>query len=81
MWLRGDGLRRGWGQEFAAVLDQLLSIAVGQKSEMSDLNESAGEHMQEKPPDELDRLQGRFFNLIVVLRVSPAEVDLAVFEL
>jgi hypothetical protein len=41
MWLNGDGLRRRWGQEFAAVLDQLLSVAVGKKSEMSDLDEPA----------------------------------------
>lgn len=30
---------------------------------MSNLHESAGQHMQEKPPDELDGIQGRLFDL------------------
>jgi rubrerythrin len=44
------------GRRLAAVVDHLLSIAVGKESEMSDFYEPAGEHMQEEPADELDRL-------------------------
>jgi len=62
------------------VLDHLLAIAIGKESEMSDLNEPAGEHMKEEATDELGRLQGHLFHLIVVLRVSPAEMDLAIFQ-
>ena len=61
-----------------AVLDHLLSIAVGKESEMSDLYEPAGQHMQKEPSDELDRVQCHLFNLIVVLRVSPTEADPAI---
>ena len=42
------------------MLDHLLTIAVGEEPEMSNLNEAAGEHMKEEPEppaDELDRLQ------------------------
>jgi len=37
----------------AAVLDHFLSNAVGKKSKMSDLDEAAGEHMQEEPADNM----------------------------
>jgi hypothetical protein len=77
-WFYDHGLRRGWRQESAAVLDHFVSIAVGKESEMSDLYEPAGEHMQEEAADELDRLQRHLFPLIVVLRVSPAEADPAI---
>ena len=57
MRLHHEGLCRGWRQEYAAAPEHLLSIAVGKESEMSDLDEAAGEHMQEEPADELDRFQ------------------------
>jgi hypothetical protein len=57
------------------VLDHLFTIAVGKESEMSDLDETAREHMKEEPVDELRRLQGQLLRLIVVLRVSPPEAD------
>src|SRR5215467_7186728 len=64
--VRGPGRSHGDGP-LCRLLDHLVSIAVGKESEMSDLYESAGEHMQEEPADELDRLQGHLFKLIVVL--------------
>jgi hypothetical protein len=57
VWFHDDSFRRGWRQESSTVLDHLLSIAVGKESEMSDLYEPAGEHMQEEPADELDCFQ------------------------
>lgn len=51
------------------MLDDRLSIAVGKESEVSNLHESAGQHMQEKPPDELDGIQGRLFDLASGSRV------------
>jgi hypothetical protein len=59
-WLVGlhdEGLGSGWGQEFAAVLDHHLSIAVGKESEMPDFHKSTRQDMQEESADELDRLQ------------------------
>ena len=55
--LHDEDLCWGWRQEFSAVLDHLIAIAVGKESEMSDLDEAAGEHMQGETADELDRLQ------------------------
>jgi hypothetical protein len=78
--LHDENLCRGWRQEFAAVLDHLFAIAVGKESEMSDLDETAGEHVKEEAADELRRLQGRLLHLIVVLRVSPAEVDATILQ-
>ena len=65
--LYDQGLHRKWWQEFAAVLDDLFSVAVRKKSEVPDLHKSAGQHVQKKPPDELDGLQRHFFHVIVVL--------------
>jgi hypothetical protein len=78
--LHDEGLRRRWRQEFAAALDHRFSIAVGKESEVPDLHKSAGQDMQEEPPNKLDRLQCHLFNLIVVLRVSPAEADPAILQ-
>lgn len=63
------------------MLDHLFTIAVGNESEMSDLDETAGEHMKEEPADELRRLQRHLLRLIVVLRVSPAEVDATILQI
>jgi hypothetical protein len=54
--LRDENLCRGWRQEFAAAPEHLLAIAIGKESEMSDLDEATGEHMQEEAADELDRV-------------------------
>jgi hypothetical protein len=78
--LHHEDLCRGWRQKFAAVLDHLLAAAVGKKSKMSDLDEAAGEHMKEEAPDKLDVLQGHLFDLVAVLRVSPTEMDLVIFQ-
>jgi len=42
---------------------------------MTDLDEAAGEHMQQKTPDELDGVQRHLFHLVVVFQVAPAEAD------
>lgn len=62
------------------MLDDRLSIAVGQESKVPDLHKSAGQHMQEKPPDELDGIQGRLFDLIVVVRIAPAKPHVAIVQ-
>jgi len=68
-----DGKRLGLGrwQKLAAVLDDFLSITIGEKSEVPDLHKSARQHMQEKPPDELDGIQGHLFDLIAIPRIAP----------
>ena len=80
MRLHHEDLCRGWGQEFAAVLDHLLATAVGEESKISDLDKAAGEYMKEEAANKLDRLQGHLFDLIAVLRVSPTEMNPAIFQ-
>jgi len=75
-----EGLHRKWWQDFAAVLDDLLAVAVGKKSEVSDLHKSAGQHMQQKSPDEFDGIQRHLFHLIVVLGIAPAKMHLAMIQ-
>lgn len=79
MRLHHEDLRRGWRQKFPAVLDHFLATAVGEESKMSDLDEAAGEHMKEEATDKLDRPQGHLFDPIAVLRVSPTEMNPAIF--
>ena len=67
-------LERKRRQQFAALLDYLLAIPIGEESEVANLDESAGQHMQEEAPDELDGLQGHLLDLIAVLRIAPAKV-------
>jgi hypothetical protein len=63
------------------MLNQGLPVAIGEKTEMPDLDEPAGEYMQKEPPDKLDCIEKHFFDLIVILRVTPVEVDATVFQI
>jgi len=47
----------GWWQEFTAVLDHRLSIAVGKESEMADLHKTDRQDMQKEPPDKFGRVE------------------------
>lgn len=71
---------RGLRQEFATVLDDHFSIAVGKESEMANLDEPARQDMQEEPSDELHRVERRLLNLIAVLRISPTEAHSAILQ-
>jgi hypothetical protein len=55
------------------VLNHHPALAVRQKSEMPDLDEAAGQHVQQETADELDGIEGHFFALVMVFRVPPAE--------
>ena len=74
-YLDGKRLGLGYRQELTAVSDNFLSIAVGEKSKVPDLHKSARQHMQEKPPDELNGIQGCLFDLVAILRIAPAKAD------
>ena len=63
------------------MLDDFVSIAVGEKSEVPDLYKSARQYMQEKPPDELNGIQGRLFDLVAILRIAPAKADPSILQL
>ena len=47
---------------------------------MADLHETAGQYMQQEASDELHRIQGCLFDLVVVFGVPPAKSDMALFQ-
>lgn len=67
-WALGDEWQwsQRW-QEFPAPLDHSLPMAVGQKTEMSNLHKATGKNMEEEAPDEFHRIEGHLLDLIVVL--------------
>jgi len=69
-----------WWQEFPAELNHGLAIAVRKEAEMPDLYKATGENVQEKAADELHRVQGHLFDLIVVLRISPSKAHAAILK-
>ena len=41
-----------------AKSERLLAVAVGEQSEVADLDEAGGQHMEQEAADELDRIEG-----------------------
>ena len=66
-------------QQHTAVLNQCRPVAIGKEPEVPNLDEPAGEHMQEESADKLDRIERRLFNVIAVLRIPPTKVNTAAF--
>jgi len=62
------------------VLNHRLSVSVRQETEVSYLDETAGQHMQQEAANELHRVQRHFFNLVAAPGVAPAEADSTSFE-
>ena len=77
---RDSGWGRHGGQQLPAALEHALPIAIGKKAVVSDLDKAAGQHMKEEPSDELDGIEGHFFDLVAVLRIPPAEAHLVVLQ-
>ena len=63
------------GDQRSAQCEQRAPISVGQESEVTDLDEAGGKHVQEKPPDELDGIDRQGLLRVSVPRVSPPEGD------
>ena len=83
------GLLR-FGQQCAAVRggsvemdpaqsEGLAAVAVGEQSEVADLDEACGQDVEQEAADELDRIEGHDA-AAVVPGVSPAEAHLSVVE-
>jgi hypothetical protein len=60
--------------------ERLLAVAVGEQSEVADLDETGGQHMEQEAADELDCIEGHDAAAVVVPRVPPAEAHLSVIE-
>ena len=60
--------------------ESLAAVAVGKQSEVTDLDETGGQHMEQEAVDELDRVELHDAAAVVVSGVSPAEAHLSVVE-
>ena len=59
---------------------RLSSVAVGKQSEVADLDETGGQHMEQEAADELDRVELHDAAAVAMSGVSPSEANLAVIE-
>jgi hypothetical protein len=65
----------GTGQEGSTQRQLLLPIAIGQESEVADVNKAGGQYMKEKATDELNGIQGHRFGLTTSGIVLPFKGD------
>ena len=59
---------------------RLTSVAVGEQSEVADIDEACRQDVEQEATDELDRVEGHDAAAVVMSGVSPAEAHLSVFE-
>jgi hypothetical protein len=64
----------------SAKSQRLTSVAVGEQSEVTDLDEAGGQDMEQKTADELDCIELHDAAAVVVPGVPPSETHLAVIE-
>ena len=55
-------------------------MAIREEAVITDLDEAARQHMQQKAPQELDRIESHRLDTVVLLRVAPAEAQAALLE-
>ena len=72
---------RGGGVEMEpAEGEGLAAVAVGEQSEVADLDEACRQDVKQEAADELDRIEGHDAAAVVMSGVSPAEAHLSVVE-
>ena len=59
---------------------RLSAVAVGEQSEMADLDEAGGQDMEQEAADELCRIEGHDAAAVVVPGIAPAKAHLSVIE-
>ena len=59
---------------------RLTAVAVGEQSEVADLDEAGRQDMEQEAADELDRIEVHDAAAVVVPGVPPAEAHLSVLE-
>lgn len=69
---------RGSAETKSTEGERLTAVAVGEQSEVADLDEARGQDVEQEAADELDRIELHDAAAVVVSGVSPAEAHLAV---
>src|ERR1700678_4525329 len=64
----------------SAESERLASVAVGEQSEVADLDQAGGQDMEQEAADELDSFEARDAAAVAMPGVPPAEAHLSVFE-
>jgi hypothetical protein len=68
------------GQKGGTQGERALSLPIGQKTKMADLDEAAWQHMEQEAAHKLHRIQGHDLLLVAVCRITPAKSNLTVSE-
>src|SRR5438874_1045714 len=63
------------GEQSAAQLQLVLTDSIGEETELADADQSAGQHVQQKAADELDRVQSHGLGTAAVRVVLPIKRD------
>ena len=72
---------RGGGVEMEPAQGEgLAAVAVGEQSEVADLDEACGQDVEQEAADELDRVEGHDAAAVVVSGVPPAKAHLSVVK-
>jgi len=72
------GLCSGWVEVESAKRKCPAAIAVGEQTEVADLDEARRQDVKQEAADELDRIEGHDPDAVVVFGIAPAERYLTV---
>src|ERR1700678_4489953 len=72
--------RRGGGEMEAAETQRLAAVAVGEHSEVTNLDEAGRQDMEQETAHELDRIELHDAAAVVVSGIAPAKAHLSVVE-
>jgi len=73
-------LRHGSAETEPAESQRLAAIAVGEQSEVADLDEAGRQNMEQEAADELDCIEAHDAAAVPMSGISPSEAHLAIFE-
>ena len=75
-----ESVRLAEGEQSAAMLQLVLTDAIGQEPELADANQAGGQHVQQKAADELSRFQHHGLGPAVIRIVLPLKNDATIFQ-
>jgi hypothetical protein len=73
LWIRGL-------EELPAKSKRLTAIAVGEQTEVADLDKAGGQNVKQEATDELNRIKAHDLDAVVVSGVAPFKTNLSVVQ-
>lgn len=77
---RADECRLASGEQNAAQRELVFADSIGKKAELTNADESGGQHVEQETADELDRVQGHGLGPAVIGVILGSKADPALFE-